>query len=142
MILTGLAVAVTSRAWPTSGAKYSPHRAATPDGTPIDDWDALSEGDDPTRAPARLSAGPTHEGAAVSDVHDNEPGHGNSPAAWVAVTIMLVAFTPGTFAFWFDLAVARLGLGRPLRRRRAHRRRALEARLRRQGPEVRTQGAS
>jgi hypothetical protein len=38
----------------------------------------------------------------VSDV--NEPGHGNSPAAWVAVIIMLVAFTIGTLAFWFDLA--------------------------------------
>jgi hypothetical protein len=35
----------------------------------------------------------------VSD--ENEPGHGNSPAAWVAVVIMLVAFTIGTFAFWF-----------------------------------------
>jgi hypothetical protein len=40
----------------------------------------------------------------VSDVHENEPGHGNSPAAWVAVIIMLVAFTIGTLAFWFDLA--------------------------------------
>ena len=36
-----------------------------------------------------------------SDLHD--PGHGSSPAAWVAVTIMLVAFTIGTFAFWFDV---------------------------------------
>ena len=34
---------------------------------------------------------------------ENEPGHGNSPAAWVAVIIMLVAFTIGTLAFWFDL---------------------------------------
>ncbi|MDR5700648.1 DUF6704 family protein [Agromyces aerolatus] len=34
----------------------------------------------------------------------DEPGHGHSPAAWTAVTIMLVAFTIGTFAFWFDLA--------------------------------------
>ena len=36
---------------------------------------------------------------------ENEPGHGNSPAAWVAVIIMLVAFTAGTFAFWFDQPV-------------------------------------
>ena len=36
------------------------------------------------------------------DLHD--PGHGSSPAAWVAVTIMLIAFVIGTFAFWFDLA--------------------------------------
>jgi len=34
----------------------------------------------------------------------NDPGHGNSPAAWTAVAIILVAFTIGTFAFWFDLA--------------------------------------
>lgn len=33
---------------------------------------------------------------------ENEPGHGNSPAAWVAVVIMLVGITAGTFAFWFD----------------------------------------
>ncbi len=33
---------------------------------------------------------------------DNDPGHGHSPAAWTAVIIMLVAFTIGTFAFWFD----------------------------------------
>lgn len=32
------------------------------------------------------------------------PGHGNSPAAWVAVIIMLVAFAIGTLAFWFDIA--------------------------------------
>jgi len=33
----------------------------------------------------------------------SDPGHGSSPAAWVAVAIMLVAFTIGTFAFWFDI---------------------------------------
>ena len=32
--------------------------------------------------------------------HDAE---GNSPAAWTAVIIILVAFTIGTFAFWFDI---------------------------------------
>ena len=32
---------------------------------------------------------------------DSDPGHGNSPAAWTAVVIMLVAFVIGTFAFWF-----------------------------------------
>lgn len=31
-----------------------------------------------------------------------DPGHGNSPAAWTAVIIILAAFTIGTFAFWFD----------------------------------------
>lgn len=33
----------------------------------------------------------------------SDPGHGHSPAAWTAVIIMLIAFTIGTFAFWFDL---------------------------------------
>jgi hypothetical protein len=32
-----------------------------------------------------------------------EPGEGNSPAAWTAVIIMLVAFAIGTVAFFFDL---------------------------------------
>jgi multidrug efflux pump subunit AcrB len=51
----------------------------------------------------------------VSDEsHDAE---GNSPAAWTAVIIMLVAFTIGTFAFWFDIpwivwaSVVLLGVG-------------------------------
>jgi hypothetical protein len=34
---------------------------------------------------------------------DSDPGHGNSPAAWTAVIIMLVAFTVGTLAFVLDL---------------------------------------
>jgi hypothetical protein len=34
---------------------------------------------------------------------ESEPGHGSSPAAWTAVIIMLVAFTIGTFAFWFNM---------------------------------------
>jgi hypothetical protein len=38
----------------------------------------------------------------VSD-DSSDPGHGNSPAAWTAVIIMLVAFTIGTIAFFFDL---------------------------------------
>lgn len=48
MILVALGVAVTSRAWPVSGRKYTRTRAVTPEGDPIQDWDALSEGDDPT----------------------------------------------------------------------------------------------
>ena len=35
---------------------------------------------------------------------ETEPGHGNSPAAWTAVVIMLVGITVGTLAFWFDMA--------------------------------------
>jgi len=34
---------------------------------------------------------------------ESDAGHGNSPAAWTAVIIMLAAFAIGTFAFWFDL---------------------------------------
>lgn len=36
----------------------------------------------------------------MSEEHDAE---GNSPAAWTGVIIMLVAFTIGTVAFWFDM---------------------------------------
>ncbi|MCS0498217.1 DUF6704 family protein [Protaetiibacter mangrovi] len=36
----------------------------------------------------------------MTDTHD--PGHGNSPAAWVAVTIMLVAFAAGTVFFFLE----------------------------------------
>ncbi|GAA1057180.1 MULTISPECIES: DUF6704 family protein [Agromyces] len=32
-----------------------------------------------------------------------DPGHGHSPAAWTAVVIMLLAFTIGTVAFFFDV---------------------------------------
>ena len=56
----------------------------------------------------------------------HEQGHGDSVASWTAVTIIMIAFTIGTFAFWFDqpaivwasaiLAVAGLGLGFVLKR--------------------------
>ncbi|WP_165064559.1 DUF6704 family protein [Marisediminicola senii] len=35
---------------------------------------------------------------------NSEPGHGNSPAAWTAIVIMLVAFSVGTIAFFFSIA--------------------------------------
>jgi hypothetical protein len=35
---------------------------------------------------------------------ESDSGHGNSPAAWTAVIVMLVAFAIGTFAFWFSIA--------------------------------------
>jgi len=35
--------------------------------------------------------------------NESDPGHGNSPAAWIGVITMLVGFTVGTIAFWFDL---------------------------------------
>ena len=34
---------------------------------------------------------------------ESDAGHGNSPAAWTAVFVMLAGFTIGTFAFWFEL---------------------------------------
>lgn len=33
----------------------------------------------------------------------SDPGEGNSPAAWTAVVIMLIAFSIGTIAFFFNL---------------------------------------
>jgi hypothetical protein len=33
---------------------------------------------------------------------DNDPGEGHSPAAWIAVIIMLVAIAVGTVAFFLD----------------------------------------
>ena len=53
---------------------------------------------------------------------------------------MLVAFTTGTLAFWFDLPVFVWASAGLLVRRRDHRRRAVQARLRGQGAEVRAQG--
>ncbi|HEV7957336.1 MAG: putative rane protein [Microbacteriaceae bacterium] len=35
---------------------------------------------------------------------NSEPGHGNSPAAWTAVIIMLVAVAIGTIAFFYSHA--------------------------------------
>lgn len=32
-----------------------------------------------------------------------DPGHGHSPAAWIAVTIMLLAFVAGTVFFVLDM---------------------------------------
>lgn len=54
MTLLGLAIAPTARSWPESGRKYSRSRLAAPDPDaqdPVLEWDALSEGDDPTREP-------------------------------------------------------------------------------------------
>jgi hydrogenase-4 membrane subunit HyfE len=33
-----------------------------------------------------------------------EPGHGDSLAAWVTVSTIIVAFSLGTLFFWFDQA--------------------------------------
>jgi multisubunit Na+/H+ antiporter MnhG subunit len=36
-------------------------------------------------------------------LNTEDPGHGNSPAAWATVTIILVAFTIGTFFFFLEM---------------------------------------
>lgn len=47
--LTGLAVLVTSRHWPSGSRRYEARAGAAPAGaTQVGDWDALSEGRDPT----------------------------------------------------------------------------------------------
>ncbi|MDA8579346.1 hypothetical protein N9K72_00010 [Pontimonas sp.] len=32
-----------------------------------------------------------------------EPGHGHSPAAWTAVTVMIITLSVGTVAFYFAM---------------------------------------
>ena len=52
LTLLGLAIAPTARSWPDSGRKYSRSRLTVPDADtqdPVQEWDALSEGDDPTK---------------------------------------------------------------------------------------------
>lgn len=56
LIVVALSVVLTSRAWPGSSRKYQAVRLEQPDGgkaptaerSAVDDWDALSSGDDPT----------------------------------------------------------------------------------------------
>lgn len=53
VIAAGVFVVATARRWPRSGDRYSRTRAAEADaGAPdsVTDWDALSDGDDPTAA--------------------------------------------------------------------------------------------
>jgi uncharacterized membrane protein (TIGR02234 family) len=52
LTLLGLGIAPTARSWPESGRKYTRSRLVAADGEgldPVQEWDALSEGDDPTR---------------------------------------------------------------------------------------------
>lgn len=37
------------------------------------------------------------------DNHIEEPGHGNSIAAWATVLIVIAAFSIGTIFFWLDI---------------------------------------
>lgn len=53
----------------------------------------------------------------MSSADISDPGHGHSPAAWIAVGLMTTAFVVGTVAFWFEsmllvwVAIALLVLG-------------------------------
>ena len=108
MTLLGLAIAPTARSWPDSGRKYSRsrldgrgrRRAWIPCRSGTRSARATTRRTDRRDAPLDLAT-IRSEGAAVSD--ETEPGEGNSPAAWVAVIIMLVAIAGGTLAFWFDV---------------------------------------
>lgn len=37
----------------------------------------------------------------MSNADISDPGHGHSPAAWVAVIVMVIGFVLGAFGFWF-----------------------------------------
>lgn len=37
----------------------------------------------------------------MSNADISDPGHGHSPAAWVAVILMTIGFLFGGFGFWF-----------------------------------------
>ena len=51
LVATGILVVATATRWPGATRKYQAVRMAPADGarTSVDDWDALSDGDDPTR---------------------------------------------------------------------------------------------
>lgn len=53
VVIGGLAVAIGGPRWPTATSRFQRTRAepAEPDRTVVDDWDALSGGEDPTRGP-------------------------------------------------------------------------------------------
>jgi len=48
IVTVGITIVVSSRLWPQSSRKYQAARLAEVDGSPIGDWDALSDGRDPT----------------------------------------------------------------------------------------------
>ena len=47
-IVAAAGILVTARSWPGSTRKYQAARLTTEGGSPVDDWDALSSGGDPT----------------------------------------------------------------------------------------------
>ena len=59
-------------------------------------------GEGPTGPAARL-APETPQRRSIMSTEHADPGHGHSPAAWTSVTIMLIAVTIGTVAFFLDV---------------------------------------
>ena len=52
LVVLGILTVATARRWPGSSRKYSAVRTeAVGSGDPVQDWDAMSSGDDPTDAP-------------------------------------------------------------------------------------------
>jgi membrane protein YdbS with pleckstrin-like domain len=54
------------------------------------------------RIPITTKLEKSREGKMTSE-HPNEPGHGDSIAAWVAVIIIIVASGVATWAYYFDM---------------------------------------
>jgi hypothetical protein len=53
LVILGVATVATARRWPDSSRKYSALRTeAVESGDPVQDWDTLSSGDDPTDSPS------------------------------------------------------------------------------------------
>lgn len=52
LVALGVAVLARTRRWPVGGRRYRPARAMRTTGDPVDDWDLLTRGADPTGPPA------------------------------------------------------------------------------------------
>jgi len=48
LVIVGVLIAASARRWPGSTRRYNAVTVTREDGNPIDDWDSLSEGRDPT----------------------------------------------------------------------------------------------
>lgn len=62
----GLAVLVRAPRWPVGGRRYRPARAVRTTGDPVDDWDLLTRGADPTES--------TSQGGTASPTDPDAPG--------------------------------------------------------------------
>lgn len=79
LVVAGIAVLATSMRWPTSARRFETRFVEADSGAPVssvDQWDALTSGDDPT---ARADA----TDAAVTDASGDRDEHRESPGAGV-----------------------------------------------------------